>query len=195
MDKVEGKDSNSRRDFLGSAGALGVAAIAGILNIDPTQAGASALGSRPVKLASIANLTVKREEIFDVPGGKEYFYEWDAGDKSGSIKSFTVHGSRIETDTTYTVTTDVTVRAKGSVKAKNLSTSVAQQRTITFGTKGAVSGDFRTDQVIVTTIRSDGTSTREESTVQVRLNFERVIHQSLHDHVLKAGRRRLASNG
>ena len=51
------------------------------------------------------------------------------------------------------------------MQSENLRTSVAQQRTITFGTKGAINGDFGTDQVVVATIKSDGTSTREESTV------------------------------
>lgn len=195
VDEESKNEGTGRRGFLGGMGALGFAAVAGMLNPEPAQAAKqSSEGNTEVpSLSSIAKLSVSRQDVFDVPGGKEYFYDWQASDEYGVTTKFTLHGSRTDSGTTYAATTDVTVRKfANGMDSDGVPASTVQQRTVVFGVKGETAGNVRNDKVVCTTINADGTSSRQESNVQVRLDLDRLAQQDFATQALRAGRRSLA---
>jgi len=181
----------NRRGFLTGLGMAGAAIAAGA-GTAPAEAqeGAPAKAAAPAKLSSIATLSVTREEVLDVPGGKEYFYEWNAGDKQGVTTKFSVHGTRIEAGNTYTMTTDITVSTFASDQPAAPVRS-DHQNVMVFAVKGPVDGSVRHDEMTITTVHADGSTNREQRTVPVRLDLAEFANQDFATLAMNAGRKYL----
>jgi hypothetical protein len=173
-----------------------MAAMVGMLMPDSVQAAKPLSGNETgtTKLSSIAKLSVTREDIFDVPGGKEYFYDWQASDENGVTKKFAAHGSRIDSESSYTITLDATVQKFAAGADIEAPTTTTQQRITIFGIKGEIVGSVRNDRVIFTTVHADGSSAREERMVPVRLDLSEFAQQDFATIATNAGKLSLAKN-
>jgi hypothetical protein len=188
-------DGTDRRGFLAGVGALGVATVASMLSPQPANASSPTPKDEkvPLNLSSIAKLSVTREEVFDVPGGKEHFYEWQASDEKGVTSKFSVHVSRVDSESAYTISLDVTVlKFAPGTDLSGPPTATKQQRIVNFGIKGEVVGDVRNDRVITTTVHQDGSSSREERVVPVRLDLSEFTNQDFTTLVTSMGKKSLA---
>jgi len=198
MSKPENSDSpqsmsetaTQRRAFLGGIGALGLSAIAGSIAPQTAAAMVPATAQASANLDSVASLEVTREQNLHVPGGQENFYEWQATDSRGATNKFLVHSSRVDSGNTYTISTDITIHKFAPGASPDSAPRRSTQQHITaFGTKGEVADGIRQDHVILTTVHSDGTSTREERTVPVRLDFSEFAGMDFAAIAASTGRR------
>jgi hypothetical protein len=186
--------SPSRRGFLGSIGAISLATMAGVLA--PISAGGTTSeGSAPGRLASLAKLNLTREESFDVPGGKEVFLEWQAGDEKGVVQKFIVHHTRQDADVTYTMNTNVIVRTYGpGMDLQGKPASAKEQNVTVYGVKGEIVGSVRNDHVTITTVHQDGRTSRQSQVAQVRLESPEFAGTDTAAQIASIGRRFLGQS-
>ena len=179
--KEQAKQSGTpRRNFLSGVGAVGIAAVAGAVTTKPAGATPVPQVAVPPRLSSIDHLKVTREESFDVPNGKESFYEWQASDAQGVTTKFVFHHTRTDVGETYTLNTDITVlKFAAGADLSGPPTATSQQKLTAFGVKGEMVGNVRHDEVTMTTVHADGSSSRELRIVPVRLDLSEYAGQDL----------------
>lgn len=162
----------TRRGFLGGVGAIGLAAIAGAFSPASVQ-GAETGSSAPIRLSSIQNLTITRNETFEIPGGKEYFLEQRVSDDKGVVQKMLAHHTRVDSGVSYMMSTDVTIQVYGPGMNLDGSPASTNHQSVTVSAiKGEVSGSTRTDHMTVTTVYADGSTSRKSVEVPVRLDTE-----------------------
>ena len=153
-----------RRKMLQSALALSAATLVSNAESQPTS-------SQPVsRLQSLAGVSVTREEVSEIPGGKEYFYEWTLKDDAGTVETTRAHHVRVDTPVTYSMTTQISTTrissgGKQSLSSHNISVS---------GVKGEVSNGARRDHVTITAIAPDGEISRTSKEVSVRVDMPEI---------------------
>jgi predicted pyridoxine 5'-phosphate oxidase superfamily flavin-nucleotide-binding protein len=188
------KKTKDRRAFLGEAvaTAAGLTAMASLASAETTtESGTSGTPSPDV----IADIKVIKDDEFGIPlepGGKERISEYEIIGRNGVMRRCRSHSMRFEREGGYTMTTDVTILtypagADREAKAP-FSTS---QRCIVHGTKGEVKGTTRMDNVIITTIFEDGSSSRSTHVAPVSTNLSAQFEgMSLSEIVRKTGEKR-----
>jgi hypothetical protein len=163
-------EGKGRRGFLGEAGLAGMAALfaAQLAGADtPSTPGAA----KKVRLKDVKDVRIITEESYEIPGGTEYVYEWEAEDSRATVARFRVIGSRIDHGRNYTMFSDTSVRLVSAEPGQ----AESGERTIIHGTKGDEKGNLRMDKVTVTTIYPDGTHNRLSRTVPVRTDLAETV--------------------
>lgn len=167
---ISGPSEASRRDFLSGMSALGFAAMAGVLSTGHAQ-GQETQANSAFRLSSIENLTITRNETFEIPGGKEYFLEQTVSDNKGVAQKMLAHHIRVDSDVSYMMSTDVTIQIYGPGMSLDGPPASTNHQSVTVSAiKGEVSGSTRTDHMTVTTIYADGSTARTSLEVPVRLD-------------------------
>jgi hypothetical protein len=170
-------------------GAMGLGAM--LAALEPSKASAAGLKPRsPMPLSSLSNLKVTRDETFDVPGGKEYFAEWQIADGKGATRKYITHHARVDTDKSYTMSTDVVIHTYDPGASLSGEPSARKEQHITvFAEKGEVMGSVRNDHVTVTIAHTDGSITRESSVSSVKLDNSDLAGMSTRDMIASFGQR------
>lgn len=142
-----------------------------------------------LRLSSIESLSVTREDVFDIPDGKEYFYDWQANDEKGLTTKFSSHSSRIDSYGSYTITLELSIqKIKPGTDIDADPAATTRHRVVVFGVKGETCGDVRNDRVFITTYAEDGTSAQEERTVAVQLDVDEFANQDFATMALNIGK-------
>ncbi len=182
-------DPASRRSFLGGMGLAGLGTM--MCALAPASADAPTPASpNRLKLKSIGKIDVSREESFDVPGGKEYIVEYRVSDDSGVVSKFINHVSRVDSETSYTMTADVVIHSYAADADLNGEPQVRKEQHINiFAVKGETVGGFRHDHFTITTMHTDGSITRESVTVPVQLDVSEYAGKSARDLIASIGKK------
>ena len=187
-------DSPGRRSFLGGMGALGVSVLAGLSATPAAHAAGQADKSKACRLDSVGTIEVTREQQEEIPGGKEYFYEWKATDPKGAMNHFVVHSSRVDYDNHYVITTNITIHkfAPGT-DPEATPDHTSKQSFTAYATRGEVVGNVRHDSMIMTTVHGNGETYREEKVIPVRLDLGDLASKSLSEMITIAGKQSFGS--
>jgi len=187
LQRAELSSPPNRRTFLSSVGVAGLVAALGA--IKPTEAEAL---DRPTPLAvgSIKGFKVLRDEEFEIPGGKEHFLDQQITDTQGAVRVTRTHISRTDTEVSYEIHLDIAIQTYASGQDVQSQPSGTQKQSISVhGIKGEISGSVRNDHVTVTTVYADGTTSRQSSEVQVRLDNSDLSGLSREELFMEMGRR------
>lgn len=181
------KSGTDRRSFLGGAGVLGFAAMAGMLNSADAKA-ATPQTNASARLSSIDKLNVTRNETYDVPGGKEYFLDWQINDDKGVVKKVICHHTRLDSDVTYTMASNIVIHTFNPGMDINGSPASTKHQNVTvYAVKGEVVGPVRNDHVTITTIHRNGSSSRLSKIVPVRLEIPEFANMDIETMITNIG--------
>jgi hypothetical protein len=166
-------DSRSRRDFLGGVGALGLAAMSGLIEApkaDATQLQDSS--SEATKASSIGKIKVLRDEKYEIPGGSEQIVQYTMTDEAGRVVRHSYNYSHTKQSGTYTIAS--TFRVEHFASGQPLTGKPASTKTLqvsVYGVEGEVIGNRRRDTITTTIMGDDGNTKRETQVVPVRLDL------------------------
>jgi hypothetical protein len=178
--------------FLGeAAAAAGLTPMASLASAETTtESGTSETPTPDV----IVGINVIKDDQFSIPleRGEERISEYEMIGRNGVLRRCRSHSMRIEREGGYTMTTDITILTyPAGADREGTAPFSTSQRSILHGIKGEVNGTTRMDDVTITTIFQDGSSSRSTHVAPVRTNLAaQFAGMSLAQIVRKTGEKR-----